>query len=351
MHTPQPSIAPAAQRRMSVLGIANLLDWQAQLGIAREALLAGTGIAPALLEDPNASITIHQDMAFTRQLLRLNPQPALGLLVGQQYRMSAFGHLGMMLPLAATAREAVVLFIRYINLSYTHFQTTLALHGDAGTLTFSGADYLGTLRRYYLERDMAFAVSMTRNLFADLMPSPITGVQLSEPPPEAQQVYRDFFGVPLRHGAATSCLLFNARSLDRPMPHANALALRLVEPECAQRQARLCSPSTWTQRVQAVLGRQGAHAYPAMAYMAAQFHCTERTLRRHLQQEGSSYQRLLDQARCAHASQLLQQSRLPIEKIAQQLGYSEAAAFSRAFTAWQGESPLRHRQGLQKPPV
>lgn len=336
---------------MSVLGIANLLDWQAQLGKPREALLAGTGIDPALLDDPHATITARQDMAFTRQLLCLNRQPALGLLVGQQYRLSAFGHLGMMLPLAATAREAVALFIRYINLSYTHFQTTLEFHGDAGTLTFSGADYLGTLRRYYLERDMAFAVNMTRNLLGGLLPTLITGVRLTDPAPQEHQAYTEFFGVPVRHGAEASCLLFNARDLDQPMPHANALALKLVEPECAQRQAKLCSPSTWSQRVRVALDRQGTRPYPAMAEMAAQFHCTERTLRRHLSQEGSNYQTLLDEARSTHAKRLLQERHLSIEKIAQELGYSEAAAFSRAFSLWMGVSPLRYRQSLTSAPA
>ena len=66
-------------RRMSVLGIANLLDWQAQLGVPAYTLLADTGIDPALLQDPHATLSVRQDMAFTRSLLRHNRMPALGL--------------------------------------------------------------------------------------------------------------------------------------------------------------------------------------------------------------------------------------------------------------------------------
>lgn len=344
MSAPALSRELPTDRRMSVLGIANLLEWQAQLGVPADTLLADTGIDPALLRDPNATISVRQDMAFTRSLLRHNRMPALGLMVGQQFRLSAFGHLGMMLPLAGTRREAIELFIRYINLSYTHFQITLHVDGEVGKLSFCGADYLGELRPYYLARDMAFAANMARTLFGGENPLRITQATLAYAPAEERQAYADFFGVPVHHGRTDFHLLFGVQGLDHTMPHANPLALQLVEPEAARRQASMSGGQSWTQRVCEALAHGGPRQYPAMADLATDMHCTERTLRRHLQQEGSSYQGLLDEARGAMARHLLQHERWSVERVADALGYSESAAFSRAFSRWMGVSPMSYKK-------
>lgn len=68
-----------------------------------------------------------------------------------------------------------------------------------------------------------------------------------------------------------------------------------------------------------------------------------RSLRRHLQAGGSSYQRLLDELRFARARDLLAQERLPIYRIAEAMGFSETASFRHAFRRWSGQSPRGYR--------
>ena len=58
---------------------------------------------------------------------------------------------------------------------------------------------------------------------------------------------------------------------------------------------------------------------------------------------GCSYQGLLDEARGAMARHLLQHERWSVERVADALGYSESAAFSRAFSRWMGVSPLSYK--------
>lgn len=334
------------QRALSVLGVASLMDWQMQEGRSRAELLAGTGIPSGLLDDPNALISAQQDMAFSRRLLELTGNPALGLQAGQHFRLSSFGHLGMALPYAATRRDVATLLMRYINLTYTHFTTTLEVGAALGTVRFSGGEHLNGLRRYYLDRDLAFVVTVAREVLGGADPTLITAAHLAYPAPADTRPYDDFFGVPVQHGTAQSCVEFDARGLDQPMPQANLLALRLIEPECTQRQARVLAGSqhNWTQRIQQVLTGIEDHHYPTMTQMAVRFHCTDRTLRRHLQQEEQTYQALLNAARATRATGLLRNTTQSIEHIAGMLGYSEAAGFSRAFAQWFGISPLKYRQ-------
>ena len=63
-----------------------------------------------------------------------------------------------------------------------------------------------------------------------------------------------------------------------------------------------------------------------------------RTLNRHLKVQGTTFQQVLDEIRFAAASQLLENTRIPLTEIAASLGYSESSAFS----ARSGAGPVRH---------
>lgn len=69
-----------------------------------------------------------------------------------------------------------------------------------------------------------------------------------------------------------------------------------------------------------------------------------RTLQRRLAEEGLTYSRLVEQVRFNTAIRLLQDPSLKLLNIAIELGYSDAAHFTRAFKRWTGISPREFRQ-------
>jgi len=84
-------------------------------------------------------------------------------------------------------------------------------------------------------------------------------------------------------------------------------------------------------------------AAPGLDGLARQMNCSSRTLRRHLQALGCSYQQLLDELRFEQAKHLLKQAHLPIHQIAETLGFSETASFRHAFQRWCGVGPRQYR--------
>jgi AraC-like DNA-binding protein len=68
------------------------------------------------------------------------------------------------------------------------------------------------------------------------------------------------------------------------------------------------------------------------------------SLQRRLAAAGFSYQQLLDLARRDAAARYLADSPLSIGEVAHLLGYSEPAAFNRAFRRWHHETPQAFRQ-------
>lgn len=81
-----------------------------------------------------------------------------------------------------------------------------------------------------------------------------------------------------------------------------------------------------------------------MEQAAIQLHVTSRTLRRKLTQEKTSFQSLKDKHRQDMAIRYLNQPDLTLAQISQILGFSDPAAFSRAFKQWMGVAPSHYRR-------
>jgi AraC-like DNA-binding protein len=78
--------------------------------------------------------------------------------------------------------------------------------------------------------------------------------------------------------------------------------------------------------------------------IADELNLSTHTLRRRLKLEGSSFQEIKDSLRRDRAQRLLNDPEYSIQAIAQQLGFSEAAAFARAFKKWTGFTPGAYRE-------
>ncbi|MBB3181670.1 helix-turn-helix domain-containing protein [Variovorax sp. Sphag1AA] len=78
--------------------------------------------------------------------------------------------------------------------------------------------------------------------------------------------------------------------------------------------------------------------------MASTFKMTERTLRRRLAGEGTSYSNIADQVRHAMATHHLQRPGASVEQIALITGFSDSANFRRAFVRWTGMTPAQFRR-------
>lgn len=71
---------------------------------------------------------------------------------------------------------------------------------------------------------------------------------------------------------------------------------------------------------------------------------SRRTLTRRLREEETSFLRVKDQLRRALALQLLIANQLPVEAIADRVGFADLTTFHRAFKKWTGSTPLAYRR-------
>jgi AraC-like DNA-binding protein len=76
---------------------------------------------------------------------------------------------------------------------------------------------------------------------------------------------------------------------------------------------------------------------------------SERSFRRRLAEEGTSFGEVLDRLRNRLALRYLEDKSITLKQIAWRLGYSEPGAFNHAFKRWTGTSPNRTRYTRSAP--
>lgn len=142
---------------------------------------------------------------------------------------------------------------------------------------------------------------------------------------------------------AENAFVFPARMLALPVVQtAESLKAHLRRAPLDWFQKQRYSP-TCTRRVLASLLPNDEFINRGIEEIARELAMTSRTLRRKLAEEGTSFQEIKNIARRDTAIHLLSQRQLPVSVIAQRLGYSETAAFTRAFKAWTGVTPVRYK--------
>lgn len=157
--------------------------------------------------------------------------------------------------------------------------------------------------------------------------------------------YCDFFQAPVRFGQSETALRFPASVLAAPIQSANAEAYaRLCEDleRCLRIQ---CDADLLEDAIRAwVLQASRRWTVGTLEQAAADFGVTPRTLQRRLKERGIGFLHLRAQVRMEHARQLLADSALSVTSIAQQLGFSETSAFTRAFRNHALQSPMAFRR-------
>ncbi|VVN05387.1 putative HTH-type transcriptional regulator [Pseudomonas fluorescens] len=164
----------------------------------------------------------------------------------------------------------------------------------------------------------------------------------SYPKPEHGAEYDLLFSCPLQFKAAQNSLLFHSHYLSMPLLQDERTLKHFLERSPADLLSRPDDGDSLSSQLRRLLSRDSS-CWPDLETVAAHLHISPQTLRRHLREEGSSFQELKDQLRRDIAIYHLGRADLSLQQIAEQLGFSEPSAFHRAFKKWTGLTPGAYR--------
>lgn len=302
------------------------------------ALLDGSGISPADLGRADSRITTRQEMLVCANAVAQRRE--VGLELGRRMHVSCYGMLGYALLSSATLGDALRLAMQYPALLGTLFQLRLIEDGDR--IWFSASNYRE--EPHLAAFNAEFCLTSLKVICDDLLgqPLPLLAARFVHAAPDYQALYAQTFDCPLHFDASDNAFAFDRRWLERPLPLADQITHRAMSERCRRQNLEFTGRQAWLGRIRQLLLEQ-LNAAPGLEGLARQMNCSSRTLRRHLQELGSSYQQLLDELRFERAKQLLAEDQLPIYQIAEALGFSETASFRHAFLRWSGVAPSHFR--------
>lgn len=324
-----------------------LVDFGVERGLSALSLLAGSGLSAQQLGDPNVEITAEQELRVTANLLRaLKPTAAgLGFDVGARYHFSAYGLWGYGLIASATAGDALALALRFLPLTYAYTTITYREEGAQCVLTFAEPDLAAELKQFIVERDMAAAALLLKEIGGDGFSLARFTLKTKRVPIGAasSEPVRALFGRSPEAGAHVNSLGFDRSFLNRKLPHADPITVSMCEQMCQRlmesRRTRAGTAATVRQYLNAAPGSLSS----TLEDMARMMNVSPRTLKRRLQEEGTTYTALQADARGSVAKELLRDRSLTLGEIAVRLGFSDLSTFSQAFKRWYGVAPSAFR--------
>ncbi|WP_082793533.1 AraC family transcriptional regulator [Ramlibacter tataouinensis] len=168
-------------------------------------------------------------------------------------------------------------------------------------------------------------------------------------PPEVQR-YHEAFRCPLRFDQAENRMLLAADDLAAPVPSRNPKMLAMHEHVLRERITALGNTSI-SYRVSEEIVRRLHRGEPRREQIAASLALADRTLQRRLQEESTSFQHLLDEARRELARKYLAEERYALNQVADLLGFVDQSNFFRACKRWFSEPPGQYRRRIIAQPA
>lgn len=326
--------------RRSVLATAGWVDAGAAHGLSAEELLEGTGLKPSDLARLDRLVEPRQELLVIQRLaLALPGQDGLGVLAGMSCTVGSLGPFALACLSVENVGQAIHEGVMLLGLSFAFVTPVLEPRGADLIVTMDDRRVLESVRPHVMERDLTAFLQII-----DAISPTLNGIRICTAlgPGSIDALARVAHGIPVDQGVRSTIALPAAVLASRTRQANPAVAADWIMRAESELRRRV-GTETLAMKVRTEVAR-AVRDPPTAAELASGLHVDERTLRRHLARERTSYRAIVDEARRTLALDLMRYGELSVERIAAETGYSDAAAFSAAFKRWHGESPGRFRQ-------
>jgi AraC-like DNA-binding protein len=172
---------------------------------------------------------------------------------------------------------------------------------------------------------------------------PMKGVAFAFDRPDFAEDYAFIFPAPVQFQAACSSLSFDLLELGPSQTRTNAELRSFLQHAPQDWIFTQYRQHTQSLRIREFLNREN-WADCQLSDAAQALNMTPRTLIRRLDDDGTSFQAIKDGLRRDIAIRSLLDGRKSLEEISQDVGFSSAANFHRAFKRWTGVTPGSYRE-------
>ena len=330
-----------------------LLDFAVSRGADRQMLIERSHVRLDDLKDQDNRIPLANYMALLKAGIELCDEPALSLLFGEAVPIqdiSIVGLIGVAFDNVESVRRQVN---RYVPLALdaddggTADATEFVRENGDVWMKFTGQIYIDN--PLLIESGLARGVCGARALRASLsasMPGLANlqfpkAIRFTHAEPSYRAEYDRIFRVPLFFDSHMNGLLVDEAILNMKLPRTNPYLSEILSGRAEELLKSLEMSKTTRGRVENLLVPILHTGEASMDMIAVKLGLSRQTLFRKLKAEGITFEKVLDELRHKLALHYLNGKKVPVNQTAYLVGFSEPAAFSRAFKRWTGSSPRK----------
>ncbi len=317
-----------------------VLDAARQLGLNLEPILQSARLNQPLLDNPQSRITSQQFSQLMRSVWEQSDDEFLGLTT----QPSKYGVFRLFADGAIQEQNLHRVYKHLCRFySLVNQSISLSLYISKGQVELRMRQVQPEIDRNLLFRD--FFLLLWHRFPGWLIGKsiPLQQVKMRGAEPAHAAEYRFMFPCPITYGHNYDAFVFSEEELVNPVTQrAENLREHFKQAPLNWFTRQEFTP-VYTRRVMDYLAEYREHE-ASMQDIADSVNVSERTLRRKLTEEGTSFQEIKDKLRKNMAIYYLSQPDIPISTITNKLGFSEPAAFTRAFKQWTGQTPTLYRE-------
>ncbi|MFL6256304.1 MAG: AraC family transcriptional regulator [Pyrinomonadaceae bacterium] len=328
-----------------------LLDFAVSRGADRRTLIARSQLRPEDLKDQDNRIPLANYLALLKAGIDLCNEPALALLFGEAVRLqdiSLVGLIGVAFDNVESVRRQVN---RYAPLTLDADDGRTA---DAAEFVHENGDvWLKSTSDIYIANPLLTEAAFARSVcgaraLAASMPNFANlsfpkAIRFTHAEPSYRAEYDRIFGVPLFFNSHMNALQVDEALLKMKLPRTNPYLSEVLSTRAEELLKSLEMSKTMRGRVENLLIPILHTGEASMDMIAIRLGLSRQTLFRKLKAEGITFEKVLDDLRHKLALHYLNGKKVPVNQTAYLVGFSEPAAFSRAFKRWTGSSPRMFR--------
>jgi AraC-like DNA-binding protein len=298
-------------------------------------------VAPIEDFETEARLPIETVHELLRGAILITGDEDIGLKAAQLIEIGDYGALEYAASTAQNGREAFLLVGRYMRLINDALTLSIRTEGERAVISLESAVVMPRAAEDF-EVAAFFVVAM--GWVPSALPTTFE-VRFQHARPADTQHYARVFS-----DRATICFdqpvagfSFPNSTLSSPLPSADPKLHALIRQHADNLLAELPQADSVTARVRVLLTQGFASGKSSADYVASSLHVSPSTLTRKLEREGTNFKTLHDEMRRSLALRYVGQSDLTLSEIAFLLGFSQSAAFHRAFKRWTEQTPLEYR--------
>ena len=326
---------------VGAINVSDLVDALGALGADKAALLAGAGLTPKALRDPDTRIPSSSVLVLLELAERQLHDPVVGLHAGE--RVHTRGPLFYLLLSSPRFSEGLACLKRFARVALDTSEVTISVGDEVVSVTVDPGDPVVEQSHHAVDFMMGAILASIRRAVPGFQR---LGIDLVHKRVGEQEEAERAFGCSVRFGSRRNVLRFPTSMLTKAPGAANPAIAEQVRTYTAALHARVTSGKLQDRVADAVRALLDDGSRADRFLVARRLNISERTLRRRLREEKTTLKLVRDRVRAETSRALLSNPSLKVEAVAQCVGFTEAASFSRAFTRWSGCSPARYRARL-----